>query len=459
MNKFEKQLNKTVTGMKLSVTEKRELRARVVSYMEYHPRREKVAVEKAQAYLESQPYRILSFHNRFLQAFVGAAAVLVLIVVPTVAERSVPGDVLYPIKVRINEEVRGSLTFSATEKIEWETERLERRISEVRLLASEGRLTDETETQAVAAVKEHAEAAQDEIKKLKETDVDSATLAELEFESALEVQSVVLDAEQLDAATADATDELAVVVKAAQAATEAGKSTTTPSYEKITARLEQQTTRAYELFASLTDVVTPEQRTEVERRLSDIERKINTGVSRYEADGTVPLALLEALAGTQKLISFMTDIDVRTSVPLDSLVPVSLTDEEKQRYVNEQTAAGNALLTRIEEVLTDENATESLIGKVQVAKQTIEVLLATIENATQESSLDAQYIAAEEIAILYEDVTLLINQEIDSDDEIPADVEDAATTTDAVGSAIGTSTETATDTATSSGATTTVDTL
>ena len=50
---------------------------------------------------------------------------------------------LYLVKVHFNEEIRSTLALSPYEKVAWETKRIERRIAEARLLASEGNLTDE----------------------------------------------------------------------------------------------------------------------------------------------------------------------------------------------------------------------------------------------------------------------------------------------------------------------------
>lgn len=379
MSDFQKQLDKTARGIKMTAAEKRELKAQVVSYMEYHPRRETVSAQKAAAYIESQPYSIISIYNRYVQAAAGALAVLVFIVVPAIAERSVPGDVLYPIKVSVNEEVRSGLTFGATEKIEWETERLERRISEVRLLAEEGKLTEEAEAKAAEAVKEHAEAAQGEINKLKESDADAATLAEVEFESALEVQTAVLDSAEEEGDVAEATEVVSEVVKEAQEiVSEGSQGSAIPAYDRIAARLEMQTTRAYELFASLNDVASDEERAEIERRLEDIERKVAAGTEAHAADGVVPDELLEALSDIQKLISFMTDIDVRASVELEELVPVELTDEEKIEIVASQVVAAEEILARYAEAASADIIEPEALVKIEVAVANVRERMAQI---------------------------------------------------------------------------------
>src|SRR6056297_835594 len=118
----------------------------------------------------------------------GVFALLVLIIVPIMAERAVPGDTLYAVKVKINEEVRSSLTLDPYEKIEWETVRINRRIAEAKLLAKEGRLTEAAEAEAAAAVKEHADNVKAEIETLRAADADEAAIAEIAFDSTMQVQ-------------------------------------------------------------------------------------------------------------------------------------------------------------------------------------------------------------------------------------------------------------------------------
>ncbi len=422
MSDFQKQINKQVAGIKLSATEKRELKSQVISYMEYHPRREQVAQAKAEAYLASQPYTILSFHNKYLQGFVGLFAVLIFIAVPSMAERAVPGDVLYPIKVKVNEEVRGTLTFSATDKIEWQTELLERRISEVRLLASEGKLTDEVEADAVVAVKAHAEAAQDGINKLRDTDADEASFAEVAFGSVLEVQSFVLDTDTVK--NASSTGEvnvktgLAMVVQEAQAAALAKKSTTTPSYIKITARLETETTRAYELFTSVRDAVSEKEKNEIERRFSDIERTIIESQLNSEeltANPAIlaPQELVDVLSDIRKLISFMTDIDVRSSVDIESLVPISLTDEERLTQVMQTRATAISRLELLNEAIGLEQLS---VGATEKALAAITIIEAEIEKIPDPTQIIENTDITDDVLIPYEASVKIIRGYLESVD-------------------------------------------
>lgn len=93
------------------------------------------------------PYLIPSYFMIKPRAMV-YALVAVFILISTVgtsfaAERAVPGDLLYPIKVSVNEPVVGLLATDPVSKASWEVKKAERRLVEAQALASEGKLTED----------------------------------------------------------------------------------------------------------------------------------------------------------------------------------------------------------------------------------------------------------------------------------------------------------------------------
>jgi hypothetical protein len=58
------------------------------------------------------------------------------------AEGTVPGQLLYPVKVHVTEPAREALALTPEAKVAWETERLKRRIEEAQILAVRGELTE-----------------------------------------------------------------------------------------------------------------------------------------------------------------------------------------------------------------------------------------------------------------------------------------------------------------------------
>lgn len=111
------------------------------------------------------------------------------------AENTVPGDLLYPIKTRVNEEVRAALSVTPEAKISWEARRAERRLEEVEKLSEKNKLTTATSQMLADKFKEFAERADDRLAKLKDkgklTDEQAEKLRE-NFEVAIKAHEEVL---------------------------------------------------------------------------------------------------------------------------------------------------------------------------------------------------------------------------------------------------------------------------
>lgn len=57
------------------------------------------------------------------------------------AEGSVPGDLLYPVKIRVTEPIRDALAITPAEKASWDAEKAVRRLNEAETLANKNKLT------------------------------------------------------------------------------------------------------------------------------------------------------------------------------------------------------------------------------------------------------------------------------------------------------------------------------
>lgn len=73
------------------------------------------------------------------------------------AESALPGDLLYPVKVGINEEVRAAVSFSAESRANWDARRFERRLEEAEKLAHKKEFNSEVRVKMEENFEVHAE--------------------------------------------------------------------------------------------------------------------------------------------------------------------------------------------------------------------------------------------------------------------------------------------------------------
>ncbi len=133
-----------------------------------------------------------------------------------VAENAVPGDALYPVKVDINETVRGGLTLSAEGKAEWSVRKAERRLEEAEKLASEGKLDADAEASVKAGFEARADEAIAAIAAVGEKKgAEAAANLNAAFKSSLEAHERVLVNANADA---DVLASLRMKIGAAEAA-------------------------------------------------------------------------------------------------------------------------------------------------------------------------------------------------------------------------------------------------
>lgn len=457
MKRFSEQLQNKANTVRMSAAEKEELRERLVSYMEYHPLplpMKDTSTVGGRAIVA--PVQLVHVNAWKLFQWTTAAIGVFLLSVTYLAERSVPGDSLYAVKVRFNEEVRSTLARGSYEKVVWETERLNRRIAEARLLASEGRLTEAVEAGVAEAVRTHSENARREIEVLKQVDKEEAVLAALQLETTIEVQATAMAKEE-HAAVAEATDvtgSQSAIIEALRdsqnddAIVPEQVAADLPSYERLTAHVERETTRAYELLQSVKKNATTAEKSDIERRLEDIERSIEEAVALVET-GEIEARqkLITVLQRTQRLIVFMTNIDVRHVVTVEEIVPVTLTIEERNALVKSQAeeiiAIAAAAKPLLEATTTDPALVDKLAPALAESVATASSALATVPLIGEElSAIETAILSAVAIA---RDTAIALGVSVDSDNSVllpeVREVEQVATTSTATTTSVVTDTQ------------------
>ncbi len=241
---------------------------------------------------------------------------------------------------------------------------------------------------------------------MRTSDADGAAIAGIGFNASLEVQSAVLGGDE-STENASLIDTILTVVNDARQEVVTNQGDEKPSFESLSARVEVETTRAYELFETVKKSATTEETKDIERRLSDIDRLILEAKDKQATDAEVAAKDLATTLGlTQKLIVFMTDITIRESVTLETIVPVVLSEGERITRANEEIAFISKTKTFVEgqiETVTDANVKE----KVSEALLSIDAILGEVDRSMKAHELDSAEGKLSEAKALIEDVKIL----------------------------------------------------
>jgi hypothetical protein len=172
-------LFRALKHIELTAEEKAAGREQFLSFMEAHqPLARDKKTEKSVSWF--RPFRML-------------ATAFVLLVVCTggvsyAAESSVPGDLLYPIKINFNEQVRSTFTFNSKSKAEWNMEQVERRLEEAETLKEEGRMTPELRAQIKTEIEVHQADMEDRLQNLEEQGkTESSDEIKIRYENLLQI--------------------------------------------------------------------------------------------------------------------------------------------------------------------------------------------------------------------------------------------------------------------------------
>lgn len=135
--------------------------------------------------------------------------------VTVASQGAVPGDTLYPVKIK-SEEVRSSLTFSAQSRAELETKLAHERLKEAEELSAESRLDEYIRIQLEENFEKHANRVQQRTNEFSEVDAKAAASISSNFEVSLKAHDRILTklAENRNGTTAPQINKLLLKIRA-----------------------------------------------------------------------------------------------------------------------------------------------------------------------------------------------------------------------------------------------------
>jgi hypothetical protein len=214
---FEKQFE-AIKNERLTDTERILMRNDLQLFMSEHAPRAPLAIRFWDYIRES----LAGFDTRSPRTqFVPAAFALVLIVgigTSYAAENALPGDVLYPIKIHVNESVQGSLAVSQASKAEWNTQLMTRRLEEAETLTVQDRLTPVARADIQTQLLKSAQSFDENVAALAGTDNGAAAVATVQsnLEASLEGHVQVLAALTADVPAVQAAADPIIATAALQ---------------------------------------------------------------------------------------------------------------------------------------------------------------------------------------------------------------------------------------------------
>lgn len=210
---------KTARSVSLSDAERAAMKKNIRLFMKEHPVKESF-IERALSHVWT-PRVGLTITPVYGYGFRSAlAGVLIVFLIGTGAsyasERALPGDILYPVKTSVNENIRAALAVSEEAKTRWSATLAARRLEEAGVLAAEGRLTDSTRADIESRLEKHVENFEIRTNSLAQTEGSAEVVADAQsfFEVNLKAHASVLA--ELSAVNPKAEQELRSILRAAR---------------------------------------------------------------------------------------------------------------------------------------------------------------------------------------------------------------------------------------------------
>lgn len=220
------------------------------------------------------------------------------------AERALPGDFLYPVKVGLNEQVRGLTAVTPEAKAKFALEVTDRRLKEVAILSSRGLLNAETSSIIQAELLKQAGQIKNQVASLVSTkNIKAAQEITLNFESSLRAHELIL--EKISSKNSDQT-----AIVATNASVSAIEATSTDSTSTFALAGEVSTTTASDTVSLAVADTTLIPNTHIAALIATIKGQIATT--------TAARAMLQAAEADDrsldkdKLLARLSDIKLKT---------------------------------------------------------------------------------------------------------------------------------------------------
>ena len=186
-------LQKEAERIRLSFDEKAQIRANLHVFVRHAPVRKSDVVRYNQrtlpfwTFLQTNIYIRSMALTLILALFLGGGA-------SYAAEAALPGDILYPVKIEVNERVREWVSVSEEAKAEWQTRAVERRLEEAEALAAENRLTGNVRAEIEARFEAHANRVEQRIADFDaKENLNAAADINANFETTLRAHAAILE--------------------------------------------------------------------------------------------------------------------------------------------------------------------------------------------------------------------------------------------------------------------------
>ena len=192
---FEKFI-KYAQEVSLRLEERAKMRSAVLGFMRTHPVRQEGQVR----HIWQRSSLFLSLKNLKSMPIILAIIIFLGGGASAFAERSLPGDFLYPVKISVNERVMSALKLSSEARANWEVRIAERRLEEAERVAvsSDGDVSGDMRSQAIVTIRENfakqESRIQDRIAKLEaEGNAQAAASLSSKLEASLQTHAAILN--------------------------------------------------------------------------------------------------------------------------------------------------------------------------------------------------------------------------------------------------------------------------